>query len=603
MKNTFKIFGIIAAVAVISFSILACDNGSPAVTPPGYTPTAGLYTGTPSAATRVALDLTETNLVAAAIAHINHTDRGYDADNPGTYTLVITANVETAAQPPLQGDRNLTVTGIGAGRTIQLTGTGSMFTLNAQSPGSSLTLNNITLSGVSNNTTALVWLNNNTVTLTVNAGTRITGNTVVGGNNDNAGGVSAQGGGSIVMNSGVISGNTAVGNASGGGVRVAGGATFVMHNGEISDNTATGLSAGGGVRVVGTGSVFTMHAGVISDNTATRGGGVIVDTAGTFVMNSGLISDNTVTDTLSGGGVLVAGGNAVFTMNAGVISNNTANAANSGGGVRVQGGAAFNMHGSSEIMENRTMGSDSAGGVYVTANDSVFTMFGGEILDNVAEGNLSTGGVMVITGNATLRMVNGRIDGEFESGGSGHAALWRTGANTIAQHGTFSDPANPATWQLVGNLPSTTHDLVHVINGVLQGATPPQVSITITGIPGTHFDADDANMSRGRMEVYNTSWEMVAEGEADISSGGSMTVALVDGEGTPWNGSGQHHILLNFPYYGGDYYFTNGQDFDDLLPNDFDPNVDEYRDHLPTFNITAATHSIALTQFRHDSDL
>ena len=53
MKNTFKLFGIIAVIAVIGFSMAGCDNGSPAgpggeppLPPPGFTVTFDTSFGT-----------------------------------------------------------------------------------------------------------------------------------------------------------------------------------------------------------------------------------------------------------------------------------------------------------------------------------------------------------------------------------------------------------------------------------------------------------------------------------------------------------------------------------------------------------------------------
>jgi len=45
MKNTFKVFGIIAIIAVIGFSMAACKNGTTPTTPPGVDDTGGTITG------------------------------------------------------------------------------------------------------------------------------------------------------------------------------------------------------------------------------------------------------------------------------------------------------------------------------------------------------------------------------------------------------------------------------------------------------------------------------------------------------------------------------------------------------------------------------
>ena len=130
------------------------------------------------------------------------------------------------------------------------------------------------------------------------------------------------------------------------------------------------------------------------------------------------------------------------------------------------------------------------------------------------------------------------------------------------------------------------------------------VRITITGIPSTHWDPEDSNQYlRGvMMMLTNEDGESVATGFAEISGGGSASVPLVDG-GTAWNGRGRHHIELNFSYLGGDYFFTNGQDFDVILPPAFDQHTDDMEDYLQPFNITSGRHTINLNQFRHSSTI
>ena len=129
------------------------------------------------------------------------------------------------------------------------------------------------------------------------------------------------------------------------------------------------------------------------------------------------------------------------------------------------------------------------------------------------------------------------------------------------------------------------------------------VRITITGIPATHWDAaNESPYLRGvMMAITDEDGETVATGFAEIS-GGTAVVALMDGEDA-WNGRGLHLIELTFAYYGGDYFFTGGQDFDAFLPAEFDRHNDDLQEHLPEFNITRGRHTIDLNQFRHDSTL
>jgi len=330
MRNTTKLFGIIAIVAVIGLSFASCgDNGGGGGGGGGYTPTAGLYRTTGQtivAADRVDLDLEDTNLVAAAVAHVN--------DNPGTFTLLVGADVTVdTATTSLAENVHLTVEGIGGRRTITRSGNGSLFTVNGANR--SLTLgDNITLEGHSGNNNLLV----NVLaggSLTMNAGAWITGNTVSG--SGTGGAVNVSGAGStFTMNGGEIFGNTA-NDSAGGGVRVAVEALFVMHEGAvIRDNTATGNNSGGGMRVL-SGASFVMHEGaVIRDNEAegnNSAGGVFVgDTGNTFTMLGGEIRGNEATGATSTvGGVRVNIG--AFRMVNGVIYGGDEGDTNSNTGV------------------------------------------------------------------------------------------------------------------------------------------------------------------------------------------------------------------------------------------------------------------------------
>jgi len=111
-----------------------------------------------------------------------------------------------------------------------------------------------------------------------------------------------------------------------GGVNVSVGGSLVMEGGSITGNTACGGSGGGGVCVGGS---FTMTGGSITGNTCESGGG---------------------------GGVFVSGGS--FTMTGGSITGNNADL--NGGGVYVSGGS-LTLGGAAEITGNtRVAGSTSA---------------------------------------------------------------------------------------------------------------------------------------------------------------------------------------------------------------------------------------------------
>jgi hypothetical protein len=156
---------------------------------------------------------------------------------------------------------NITLIGGTTERTLSLSSTGSLFTVES---GVSLTLgNNVTLQGLSDNTTRLVQVNSGG-TLVMASGSKITGNTASPSYSSSYGGGVYMSGGTFTMNGGEISGNTASSSdyyTYGGGVYMSDG-TFTMNGGEISGNTAS------------------------SSNYYARGGGVYVN-SGTFIKESG----------------------------------------------------------------------------------------------------------------------------------------------------------------------------------------------------------------------------------------------------------------------------------------------------------------------------
>jgi len=428
----------------------------------------------------------------------------------------------------------ITLLGYGGERKITLSANGNLFTVNS---GVTLTIGeNITLVGRSANTGALVRLNNGK--LIVNAGSKITGNTVSSSSSVSA---SALGGGvyvtgtnaDFIMNGGEITGNTSsvlFGNGRGGGVYIDSGGTFTMTGGEIAGNNAStsnsGIGAGGGVFVYNLGS-FTMNSGIISGNTTSGsgssiGGGVCV--FGSFTMNGGVITGNTAGNSASapgwGGGVEVLG---TFTMHKGVISGNTASRSNTGddkggggGGVDVDNDGNFIMDGG-EITGNT---SSFGGGVLVEVG--VFTMTGGEISGNT--GSTSGGGVYVDE------------DGDFAmDGGNITNNTSYAGGGVFADAGTFT----------MDNGKINSNTAIYGGGIYMQGSFTMKSGV-ITGNTGS--------TSGGGVYVDEGSFEMNGgeiSGNTSSTSGGGVVVD----EGTFVMQDGE--ISGNTAYtYGGGVYVT-----------------------------------------------
>jgi hypothetical protein len=155
--------------------------------------------------------------------------------------------------------------------------------------------------------------------LTMKGGSRITGNSFLGG-----GAVYADLGSSITLEPGAAITNNknrdpaALTTSHGGGVRLTRGSKLLMKGGLIAGNVITKDGVGGGGVYVGAESVFEMRGGKISGNIVGQiddtsqevypnpignGGGVYVDAGGQFNMSGGEIASNTASG--QGGGVYI----------------------------------------------------------------------------------------------------------------------------------------------------------------------------------------------------------------------------------------------------------------------------------------------------------
>ena len=260
--------------------------------------TAGLYVNEANTAQTGVNDLAGNNLLEKAFLWIKN-----NAQQNGSYTIVvvgyITYNEKILTDEDVhnQSGVTITLTGLGRDQTIQLTGTGNLFKVDAPIR---FVLDNITLSGVTDNTTSLVRITNAGAELIMQAGAKIIDNRSI---SDGHGAGVSVGPGKFIMNGGEISRNKAFCNyALGGGVYIKNSGTFIMAGGKISGNSTFGTS---------------WYMGTALFEGTSLGGGVYVD-HGTFTMTGGEISGNIVMGSQGrGGGVHVQGNN--FTKTGGGI--------------------------------------------------------------------------------------------------------------------------------------------------------------------------------------------------------------------------------------------------------------------------------------------
>jgi len=421
MKNTFKLFGIIALTAIIGFSMAGCDNGSPAgpggeppPTPQGFTVTFNSAGGTiVDSQTGIASGGLATEPTppptrafgpgAGLWANPMPTETEYTFDGwfapgaatPFVFTTPITGNITLTAQwtaPATPVALDLEGTNLVAAAVAYVNTNAGAFTL---------------LVGADVTVTATAVLDAAGVDLTVEGiGERQTKTRTGTGNLFNVDGANRSLTlGNYITLEGYADNTVAV-------VQVAAGASLTMNAGaQITGNTASADTQAGGVNVTGTGSTFTMNGGEIFGNTATgagtSGGGVRVATNSTFVMQAGaVIRDNTATGINSAGGVSLQAAGSIFRMLGGEIRGNTAT-----GDTSTVGGARISA-GNFQVVTGVIYGGTGANANTGYTNDALLlvggtatlgTMVGGVFTPSMYEGNPVT----LDSTDETIRVVNG----------------------------------------------------------------------------------------------------------------------------------------------------------------------------------------------------
>ena len=272
--------------------------------------------------------------LAEQLAYIRSAD-----DDGAVYDIAVSSNEHIGPQTISTMGRNITVNIHSANpadvKTIQLTSAGYLFRIEDNI---TLTLQNIVLSGINSNTSALVHVGLGGK-LILNAGSKITQNTNIGNaENVGAGGGIALNNGTLEMNDGAeIVGNKVFGNFSaGGGICINENSNVAIHGGTISENiagneTSTWYSYGGGI-YIGTNSTVTMFGGTISKNQCTGiqalGGGIYAEDsvftkrAASGSSTSGIIFGGTGTNANTVTGI-IAFGHAIYRYSVSLSERNT----------------------------------------------------------------------------------------------------------------------------------------------------------------------------------------------------------------------------------------------------------------------------------------
>lgn len=153
--------------------------------------------------------------------------------------------------------------------------------------------------------------------------------------------------------SGKITGGYSVNDC--GGILVEGGGTLNIWGGSITGNRCEG--SGGGVLLAGSDSTLYMTGGSITENHADTNGGGIASVDGNLRIVSGEINNNSAAE--SGGGMFLQGGSTE--LSGGSVD---ANSAATGGGICTSSEAVLTLKGEPSVQKNKASSEDvtSAGG-------------------------------------------------------------------------------------------------------------------------------------------------------------------------------------------------------------------------------------------------
>ena len=190
-----------------------------------------------TAATNISVTVSYKGINAAAITGINVQTlvQRINAVLANSSATIYLYTDETTTASTSINNKNITLIGVNAERTIKRSNEGKIFNL---SSGGQLTLeNNVTIdgSGVILNNDALILVLGNSTLLTIKDGAKIVNNYNNSNSIEYSGGVSVRNGGHLIMEGGEISGNTCIWEP--GGVYLYDG-TLTMYGGKITGNTS-----------------------------------------------------------------------------------------------------------------------------------------------------------------------------------------------------------------------------------------------------------------------------------------------------------------------------------------------------------------------------
>jgi hypothetical protein len=276
------------------------------------------------------------------------------------------------------------------------------------------------------------------------------------------GGAYWNGTGTMTINGGRISNNTASGNdpnQGGGGLFNAGGTLIVNGMTEIRDNVADGTSGSGGGILNDAGGILTLNNVMIAGNSAVRAGGGIEDVSGDVSIvniNDVTFESNSASANPGSGGAIHISGNGDMNITGGSANSNTAAAE---GGAFWNGTGVMTVSGVT-ISENIASGdaADQGGGGLFNAGGTLIVNNSTEIKSNMANGTSGSGGGILNDVGGTLTLENIFIEGNSanRAGGgiedvSGIATVVTLNEVSLTANNAGTNPGNGGAVHISGD--------------------------------------------------------------------------------------------------------------------------------------------------------
>ena len=269
--------------------------------------------------------------------------------------------------------------------------------------------------------------------LHVTSGTVTSSGGVVSGNTaaSEGGGFWNQAMWTMTIDGTTFSGNMASGDdaTNGGGGLFNNGGTLALSDVTVDGNTADGTAGSGGGVFNASSGTLTIDGGTISGNSANRAGGGIEDAGGTVTLTDATVSGNFIDVAAPGnGGGLHSGGGDV-TVNGGVFDQNTATEGGglwSNGTLDIDGTSITGNTGAGDAADN------GGGGVYAETGADV-TITGAAITGNMATGAAGSGGGILVAGGASVSMTLGDLSGNAANRAGGGVEVADGGTLSLTQ--------------------------------------------------------------------------------------------------------------------------------------------------------------------------